>query len=57
MVEAQPVTVGQIIDAINNDLSNSSIEIKDGLNVGDLIVVEGAAYLKNGDRVKVVDAY
>lgn len=55
IVEAQPVTVGQIIETVGSDLSSASIEILDGLNVGDPIVVEGAAYLKNGDRVKVVD--
>ena len=55
IVQAQPVIVGQIIDAGGSDLSNASIEIQNGLNVGDPIVVEGAAYLKNGDRVKVVD--
>jgi len=55
IVEAQPVTVGQIIDGVGSDLSNASIEIKDGLEVGEPVVVDGAAYLKNGDRVKVVD--
>lgn len=55
IVEAQPVTVGQITDSVGSDLSNANIEIKDGLEVGDPVVVDGAAYLKNGDRVKVVD--
>jgi HlyD family secretion protein len=40
---------------VGSDLSNASIEIKDGLEVGEPVVVDGAAYLKNGDRVKVVD--
>lgn len=54
IVQAQPVEVGQVIDNSNN-LSQASIEIRSGLDVGDIIVVDGAAFLKSGDRVKVVD--
>lgn len=55
IVEAQPVQVGQVINAVGNDLSKATIEIQSGLEVGDAIVVDGAAFVKNGDRVKVVD--
>lgn len=54
IVQAQPVEIGQVIDNSNN-LSQASIEIRSGLDVGDIIVVDGAPFLKNGDRVKVVD--
>jgi HlyD family secretion protein len=36
-------------------LSGEKIEIKSGLNVGDKIVVKGAAYLKDKDKVNVVN--
>ncbi len=55
IVEAQPVQVGQVIDAVGSDLSKATIEIQSGLDVGDIIVVDGAAFLKSGARVKVVD--
>jgi RND family efflux transporter MFP subunit len=55
IVQAQPVQVGQVIDAVGNDLSKATIEIQSGLEVGDIIVVDGAAFVKSGDRVKVVD--
>ena len=45
-VKAQTVEMGQI-------LSEQNVEIVDGLNPGDLIVLKGAAYLKDGDRVTV----
>ncbi|NEP09816.1 MAG: efflux RND transporter periplasmic adaptor subunit [Symploca sp. SIO2C1] len=47
-VKAQQVEVGEIF-------SDKSIEIKSGLSPGDRIVVEGVAYLKDGDRVEVIE--
>lgn len=52
-VEARTVEVGRL-QGRNGDLSEASIEIIQGLNVGDRIVVAGASYLKDGDRVNVV---
>lgn len=46
-VEAQPVEIGEV-------QSNGKVEIKQGLQTGDRVVVAGAGYLKAGDRVKVV---
>ncbi len=51
-VKAQPVEVGEIIGS--GDLNNAKVEIKSGLKVGDRVIVAGAGYVKNGDRVKVV---
>jgi HlyD family secretion protein len=45
-VKAQTVEIGEI-------LSNQQIEIKRGLQAGERVVVKGAAYLKEGDRVSV----
>ena len=45
-VKAQTVEMGEI-------LSEQKVEIIDGLNPGDRIVLKGAAYLKDGDRVIV----
>ncbi len=53
-VEAIPVEVGEIQGQFGGDLNNAKIEIKQGLKVGDRVVVSGAAYLKDGDRVNVV---
>ena len=47
-VKAQSVTMGEII-------SDRQVEVLTGLQSGDRIVVEGAAYLKDGDSVVVVD--
>ena len=47
-VKARTVEMGEI-------LSEQKVEIIDGLNPGDLIVLKGAAYLKDGDRVTVKD--
>jgi multidrug efflux pump subunit AcrA (membrane-fusion protein) len=44
-VEAKKVTLGQI-------LPGNRIEILEGLRPGDRIVVKGAAYLSDGDRVR-----
>ncbi|NEQ35905.1 MAG: efflux RND transporter periplasmic adaptor subunit [Okeania sp. SIO3I5] len=53
-VKAVPVEVGEILSK-NSDLANAEIEIKEGLKLGDRIVVSGAGYLKDGDIVKVID--
>ena len=45
-VKAQTVEMGEI-------LSEQKVEVINGLNSGDRIVVKGAAYLKDGDRVTV----
>ncbi len=52
---AQTVTVGEIIGDDTQDLTDARIEIIAGLNEGDRIVVSGAGYLKDGDRVTVSD--
>ncbi len=36
-----------------NDPNNTTVEIVQGLNAGDRVIVAGAGYLKNGDRVTV----
>jgi RND family efflux transporter MFP subunit len=46
-VKPQSVKVGEPISA-------EKVEIKSGLSPGDRIVVKGAAYLKDGDKVEVV---
>ena len=43
-VQSQPVLLGEL-------LPDEKVEIKAGLNQGDIIAVKGAAYLKNGDVV------
>ncbi|XDE63566.1 efflux RND transporter periplasmic adaptor subunit [Arthrospira platensis BEA 1257B] len=53
-VEARTVEVGNVIAVIPGDLSQASIEIIQGLNVGDRIAIAGASYLKDGDKVNVV---
>ncbi len=52
-VTAITVEVGEIVGNSEN-LSESRIEILNGLNSGDRIVVEGAGYLKDGDLVAIV---
>ena len=47
-VVAQPVETGTIL--------SGQIEITSGLNPGDRVVVKGAAYLKEGDRVEVIQS-
>ena len=54
-VEAKTVEVGSMVGEDNRELSDAKVEIKSGLNAGDRVVVEGAGYLKDGDRVKVVE--
>ena len=46
-VKAQPVEMGEI-------LPSEKVEIESGLQVGERVVVKGAAYLKEGDRVEVI---
>ncbi len=53
-VVAQPVQVGEISGGALGDLTNAQVEVKKGLKVGDRVVVTGAGYLKDRDRVKVV---
>lgn len=53
-VQAQTVEIGEISGGSGKDLSQAKVEIKNGLNPGDRVVVTGAGYLKDGDRVKVV---
>lgn len=53
-VMAQPVQVGEISGGAVGDLRKAQVQIKKGLKVGDRVVVDGAGYLKDGDRVKVV---
>lgn len=48
-VQAQPVEVGEV-------LIGGRVEIQNGLKLGDRVVVAGAGYLKDGDRVRVVGA-
>jgi HlyD family secretion protein len=45
-VEARTVSMGEI-------LGNNRIEVLDGLENGESVVVKGAAYLKDGDRVSL----
>ena len=45
-VKAQTVKMGEI-------LSGEKVEVIEGLQSGDRIVIKGAAYLQDGDRVKV----
>ena len=45
-VEAQTVEMG--------DIADERLEIKQGLQPGDRVVVKGVAYLQDGDRVEVV---
>jgi len=47
IVSAQPVLVGEIV-------KGERVEIRHGLEEGDRVVVAGAGYLKDGDRVRVL---
>ena len=57
-VQAQVVEIGELLDNgltdFNSGSSTARIEILQGLQQGDRIVVEGAGYLKDGDQVNVV---
>ncbi|MEG4943539.1 efflux RND transporter periplasmic adaptor subunit [Microcoleus sp. F4-D5] len=52
-VQAQRVEVGEISGGAVGDLTAAKVEVKNGLKAGDRVVVTGAGYLKDGDRVKV----
>jgi HlyD family secretion protein len=52
-VTAQPVEVGEVTGKSTEDLAKTKVEVKSGLELADRIVVKGAGYLKEGDRVKV----
>ena len=45
-VKAQRVTMGEILSA-------QRVEVIEGLESGDRIVLKGAAYLKDGDRIEI----
>jgi len=45
-VQARKVEVGEVVNT-------SNVEIKKGLQAGDRVVVAGAGYLKDGDRVRI----
>jgi len=47
-VQARSIEVGEV-------LNDGNIEISSGLSPGDRIVVAGAGYLNDGDRVRVVN--
>ncbi|WP_045054509.1 efflux RND transporter periplasmic adaptor subunit [Aliterella atlantica] len=47
-VQARKVEVGEVV-------SNGNVEIQNGLKAGDRVVVAGAGYLKDGDKVQVVE--
>ncbi len=48
IVRAQKIEVGEVI-------SQGNVEIINGLKIGDRVVVAGAGYLKDGDKVQVVE--
>ncbi|MEG3862635.1 efflux RND transporter periplasmic adaptor subunit [Microcoleus sp. herbarium12] len=52
-VQAQPVEVGEITGGAVGDLTDAQVQIKKGLQTSDKVVVAGAGYLKDGDRIKV----
>ncbi len=47
IVRSQKIEVGEVI-------GNGNVEIINGLKIGDRVVVAGAGYLKDGDKVQVV---
>lgn len=53
-VKGVPVEVGEVMGEVT-DLAMAKVEVKQGLKPGDKVVVAGAGYLKDGDRVEVVD--
>jgi HlyD family secretion protein len=46
-------TVKQVSVTLGEILPNNQMEIKAGINLGDQVIVKGAAYLKEGDLVSV----
>lgn len=57
IVQAQPVEMGEVASGSPTDLSSTRVEIKSGLSLGDRVVVEGAAYLKDGDRIRIAEDF
>ncbi|MCL1474114.1 efflux RND transporter periplasmic adaptor subunit [Argonema antarcticum] len=53
IVHTDPVEVGTTIDGNKGDASAAKVEIKSGLKEGDRIVVAGAGYIKDGDKVRI----
>ncbi|MBF2077342.1 MAG: efflux RND transporter periplasmic adaptor subunit [Synechococcales cyanobacterium T60_A2020_003] len=53
-VEAVTVEVGEIMNP-NLDRQSATMEILSGLNAGDRVVVSGAGYLNDGDRVAIAN--
>lgn len=53
-VRAQSVETGTVLTGSVTNPEDSLVEIKSGLKVGDRLVLAGAAYLKDGDRVSIV---
>ncbi|NEO34696.1 MAG: efflux RND transporter periplasmic adaptor subunit, partial [Symploca sp. SIO3C6] len=51
-VQSQPIVLGELLDGGNPE--TATIEILQGLQVGDRILVEGAGYLKGGDAINIV---
>jgi multidrug resistance efflux pump len=49
-VRSQTVQTGT---TVGSDPNNSAVEITQGVRAGDRVVVAGAGYLKDGDRVVV----
>ena len=50
--EAVTVELGELLDS--SDPTQARIEIQQGLNPGDQVIVQGAGYLNNGDRIEIV---
>ncbi|MBD2181679.1 efflux RND transporter periplasmic adaptor subunit [Planktothrix sp. FACHB-1355] len=55
IAHVEPVEVGTTLGGNKGDISGAKTEIKSGLKLGDRVVVAGAGYLKEGDKVRVVD--
>ncbi len=50
--EAVTVQLGELLDS--TDPNNARIEILQGINASDQVVVQGAGYLNDGDRIEIV---
>lgn len=48
-VRSQKIEVGEVV-------SQGNVEVVNGLKIGDRVIVAGAGYLKDGDKVQVVEA-
>ncbi|MBD1913356.1 efflux RND transporter periplasmic adaptor subunit [Leptolyngbya sp. FACHB-16] len=51
-VRATQVDVG--VRTVSEDPNQTRVEIRKGLEIGDRVVVEGAGYVRDGDRVQIV---